>query len=396
EIRSDSSKNNYTILAAVKNKNKNLNRYRDVSPYDHSRIVLSKGKFDYINASLVKVEKAHRQYILAQGPLRHTTGHFWLMVWEQNCKAVVMVTKIIEKNQEKCHQYWPIGEKHGGEDVMVLNDVGLKVKFISEKVSSDFTARILRLTEVESGKKRDIVHFHYTTWPDFGVPESPTAFLRFLAVVRRSGALSEHVGPPVVHCSAGIGRSGTFCLVDSCLVLMNDNGVNSVKVKDLLMEMRCYRMGLIQTPDQLRFSYLAIIEGITKKDWDTLSSDEDDDMVEDEDDEEAEDEDESEGAPPLPPPRAESLMSNKPLPSEPNSDPLECICSLSLYRGEGLRERKRAESRQKIAEQVAEMKRKQEKAETYSRIKRSLLSPLSLGFGAFLLGSSIIYILLVK
>jgi tyrosine-protein phosphatase non-receptor type 1 len=77
-----------------------------------------------------------------------------------------------------------------------------------------------RLTEVESGKSRDIMHFHFTTWPDFGVPESPTAFLNFLMVVRESGVLNQNVGPPVVHCSAGIGRSGTFCLVDSCLVLV--------------------------------------------------------------------------------------------------------------------------------------------------------------------------------
>jgi len=77
-----------------------------------------------------------------------------------------------------------------------------------------------RLTETESRNSRDIIHFHYTTWPDFGVPESPTAFLNFLMVVRESGALGQNVGPPVVHCSAGIGRSGTFCLVDSCLVLV--------------------------------------------------------------------------------------------------------------------------------------------------------------------------------
>jgi len=77
-----------------------------------------------------------------------------------------------------------------------------------------------RLTEIESRNSRDIIHFHYTTWPDFGVPESPTAFLNFLMVVRESGALDQNVGPPVVHCSAGIGRSGTFCLVDSCLVLV--------------------------------------------------------------------------------------------------------------------------------------------------------------------------------
>jgi tyrosine-protein phosphatase non-receptor type 1 len=80
---------------------------------------------------------------------------------------------------------------------------------------------IRRLTDNDSGNSRDILHFHYTTWPDFGVPQSPTVFLRFLNKVRRSGALDESVGPPVVHCSAGIGRSGTFCLVDTCLILVS-------------------------------------------------------------------------------------------------------------------------------------------------------------------------------
>ncbi|GLH07310.1 Tyrosine-protein phosphatase non-receptor type 2 [Gryllus bimaculatus] len=218
-IRSECLNYEYTVQEARKTHNKNLNRYRDVSPYDHSRIVLSKGPCDYINASLVTIGKANRRYILTQGPLSHTTGHFWLMVWEQNCKAVLMLNRIIEKKQEKCHQYWPLATRCGVDDEMVLKEVGLKIQFISEKCASYYTTRTLRLTEIESGNSRDILHFHYTTWPDFGVPQSPTAFLEFLMVVRRSGVLSPNVGPPVVHCSAGIGRSGTFCLVDSCLVL---------------------------------------------------------------------------------------------------------------------------------------------------------------------------------
>lgn len=142
--------------------------------------------------------------------------------------------------------------------------MGLKVTNISEVKASYYTTTTLRLEDLSSGKQREVIHFHYTTWPDFGVPQSPTAFLRFLNVVRNSGALDENVGPPVVHCSAGIGRSGTFCLVDSCLVLINDMKLDNIVVKDILMDMRKYRMGLIQTPDQLRFSYLAVIEGINR------------------------------------------------------------------------------------------------------------------------------------
>lgn len=114
----------------------------------------------------------------------------------------------------------------------------------------------------QTGEKREIYHFHYTTWPDFGVPESPASFLNFLFKVRESGALGVDHGPAVVHCSAGIGRSGTFSLVDTCVVLMEKRkDPSSVDIKSILLNMRKYRMGLIQTPDQLRFSYMAVLEG---------------------------------------------------------------------------------------------------------------------------------------
>ncbi|XP_050051342.1 tyrosine-protein phosphatase non-receptor type 1-like isoform X5 [Dermacentor andersoni] len=259
KIRHKSNNYDYTCKDARRMDNKSLNRYRDVNPYDHSRVILKRGDKDYINASLVKVKAANRTYILTQGPLPTTTSHFWLMVWEQQTKAILMLNRIIEKNTVKCHQYWPMSQ----DEELVLTGVGLKVAFLGEKPATNYTVRELMLTDLESGQKRVVLHLHYTTWPDFGVPESPAAFLAFLQAVRESGALDVDVGPPVVHCSAGIGRSGTFCLVDSCLVLIEANGgrLDRVDVQEVLLEMRKYRMGLIQTPDQLRFSYLAILEG---------------------------------------------------------------------------------------------------------------------------------------
>ncbi|XP_029665553.1 tyrosine-protein phosphatase non-receptor type 1 isoform X2 [Formica exsecta] len=258
-IRNECGNYEYTCNESKKPQNKNLNRYRDVAPYDHTRIILNRGVCDYIHANLIKVDRAHRQYILTQGPLPNTAGHFWLMVWEQNSRAVLMLNKIIEKNQVKCHQYWPLDDSH--EPTMTFEDVSLEVEYVSKIESSDYTTRTLRITDLETNDSREILHFHYTTWPDFGVPQSPTAFLRFLADVRQSGALDQNVGPPIIHCSAGIGRSGTLCLVDTCLVLIEKNGLNAVNVREILLEMRKSRMGLIQTPEQLRFSYAAIIEG---------------------------------------------------------------------------------------------------------------------------------------
>ncbi|XP_005074692.1 tyrosine-protein phosphatase non-receptor type 2 isoform X3 [Mesocricetus auratus] len=252
EIRNES--HDYPHRVAKFPENRNRNRYRDVSPYDHSRVKLQSTENDYINASLVDIEEAQRSYILTQGPLPNTCCHFWLMVWQQKTRAVVMLNRTVEKESVKCAQYWPTDDRE-----MLFKETGFNVKLLSEDVKSYYTVHLLQLENTNSGETRTISHFHYTTWPDFGVPESPASFLNFLFKVRESGSLNPEHGPAVIHCSAGIGRSGTFSLVDTCLVLMEKG--EDVNVKQVLLNMRKYRMGLIQTPDQLRFSYMAIIEG---------------------------------------------------------------------------------------------------------------------------------------
>uniref|UniRef100_A0A3Q3M3E3 Tyrosine-protein phosphatase non-receptor type n=1 Tax=Mastacembelus armatus TaxID=205130 RepID=A0A3Q3M3E3_9TELE len=256
EIRNQSHECSFKVAKYPENRNRN--RYRDVSPFDHSRVKLENTENDYINASLVVMEEAQRSYVLTQGPLRNTCGHFWLMIWEQKTKAVIMLNRVIEKGSEKCAQYWPSAE----EREMAFRDTRFSITLLSEDTKSYYTTRVLELQNINTGEKREIYHFHYTTWPDFGVPESPASFLNFLFKVRESGALGVDHGPAVVHCSAGIGRSGTFSLVDTCLVLMDKRkDPSSVDIKSILLDMRKYRMGLIQTPDQLRFSYMAVHEG---------------------------------------------------------------------------------------------------------------------------------------
>ncbi|XP_041664888.1 tyrosine-protein phosphatase non-receptor type 2 [Cheilinus undulatus] len=255
EIRNQSHECSYKVAKYPENRIRN--RYRDVSPFDHSRVKLRNTENDYINASLVVMEEAQRSYILTQGPLRNTCGHFWLMIWEQKTKAVIMLNRVIEKGSEKCAQYWPTAE----EREMTFRDTRFLVTLLSEDTKSYYTTRVLELQNLSTGEKREIYHFHYTTWPDFGVPQSPASFLNFLFKVRESGALGVDHGPAVVHCSAGIGRSGTFSLVDTCVVLMDKRKDPSlVDIKSILLDMRKYRMGLIQTPDQLRFSYMAVLE----------------------------------------------------------------------------------------------------------------------------------------
>lgn len=183
------------------------------------------------------------------------------MAWEQQSKAILMLNKLVEKRAIKCHKYWP--DEIGAQYKMQLADVQLEVEYVKYEEFDHFSIRTLLLSDSVSGETREILQFHYTTWPDFGIPSSPNDFLRFLKMVRDSGAMSKAVGPVIVHCSAGIGRSGTFCLVDCCLTMLEEaNTGEQVSVSDVLSELRTYRMGLIQTPDQLYFSYKAIIDGV--------------------------------------------------------------------------------------------------------------------------------------
>lgn len=127
------------------------------------------------------MEKANRKYILTQGPLKTTIGHFWLMIWEQNSRAILMLNKLIEKKQIKCDKYWP--DKKGPENKTILTDVGLTVEYVKSEEYLHYTKRFFRLTENDSLKSREVIQFHYNTWPDFGIPSSPIAFLQFLKQV---------------------------------------------------------------------------------------------------------------------------------------------------------------------------------------------------------------------
>lgn len=301
QIQLESRSNDFTAVEALRVENKQLNRYRDVYPYDHSRVPLEGVEnTDYINASLVVADlgEVARKYILTQGPLQGTTGHFWSMVWQQGTKAVIMLNRVIEKGTLKCHQYWPAEE---GEEV-ACEAAGITVANIGTVPGDHYNITTLRITHLALAESREVIHFHYTTWPDFGVPTCPDTFLQFLEVVRESGSLSSSCGPAVVHCSAGIGRSGTFVLVDTCLLEASLSGPEVVNVKSRLLDMRTYRMGLIQTADQLKFSYLSIMEGAQQAGL-VDSVPEYEAAVAEASDSESEDE----APPPLPPPRTESL-----------------------------------------------------------------------------------------
>ncbi|XP_050667267.1 tyrosine-protein phosphatase non-receptor type 9-like [Leptidea sinapis] len=249
--------------------NLSKNRYTDVLCYDHSRVVLSQTDpddptTDYINANYVDGYKQKNAFICTQGPLPKTFGDFWRMVWEQGSVVVVMTTRTVERGRVKCGQYWPaegVTDTHGAFAVTTDH----------VQHADDYSVAQLRLTDLRSQQARRVLHAQYSRWPDYGVPGGGRAapVLRFLSLVRRAqetataqlgDAWAGHSrGPPiVVHCSAGIGRTGTFLTLDTCTQRLAAEGV--ADVRGTVEHIRSQRAHSIQMPEQYVFCHLALLE----------------------------------------------------------------------------------------------------------------------------------------
>ncbi|KAI4500722.1 hypothetical protein M0802_004314 [Mischocyttarus mexicanus] len=247
--------------------NQSKNRYTDVLCYDHSRVCLSQldsdATSDYINANFVDGYKQKNAFISTQGPLPKTCGDFWRMIWEQQTLVIVMTTRVIERGRTKCAQYW--GPKPGDE----VQAGGFTVTTLEVDINPDYTISMLLLTNNKTDETREVCHMLYTAWPDYGVPQSARALLQFLSLVRhqqnkllasRGDTWAGHPrGPPiVVHCSAGIGRTGTFCTLDICISRLEDTG--TVDIRGTVEKIRAQRAYSIQMPDQYVFCHRALAE----------------------------------------------------------------------------------------------------------------------------------------
>ncbi|PAA77894.1 hypothetical protein BOX15_Mlig029219g2 [Macrostomum lignano] len=256
--------------------NRNKNRFKNILPYDETRVKLTDTVEpplnDYVNANYIRPDlhlPNHNVYIASQGPLQATVVDFWRMVWQEKVEVIVMTTKEVEGGKSKCAKYWstradPVKQVEIGE-----SGGAFIIRYLDETLKHDYT--LTKLEVSHSARKeppRLVYHFQYLAWPDHSVPTDPTSILTLLRdmnqLVDRIRAGKPRPGPPiVVHCSAGIGRTGTFIVLDILINQLQAIGVNSdLDIFRAARNLRTQRSGMIQTEPQYRFVYMAILKYI--------------------------------------------------------------------------------------------------------------------------------------
>uniref|UniRef100_A0A668VXJ2 protein-tyrosine-phosphatase n=1 Tax=Oreochromis aureus TaxID=47969 RepID=A0A668VXJ2_OREAU len=236
---------------AKKEQNRTKNRYGNIIAYDHSRVILQPieddPSSDYINANYIDGYQRPSHYIATQGPVHETVYDFWRMVWQEQSACIVMVTNLVEVGRVKCYKYWP-------DDAEVYGD--FKVTFVEVEPLAEYVVRTFTLERRGFNEVREVKQFHFTGWPDHGVPYHATGLLSFIRRVKMSNPPS--AGPIVVHCSAGAGRTGCFIVIDIMLDMAEREGV--VDIYNCVKALRSRRINMVQTEEQYIFIHDAILE----------------------------------------------------------------------------------------------------------------------------------------
>uniref|UniRef100_S4RUV8 Receptor-type tyrosine-protein phosphatase kappa n=1 Tax=Petromyzon marinus TaxID=7757 RepID=S4RUV8_PETMA len=236
---------------AKRDENRAKNRYGNIIAYDHSRVMLNvldeEQNSDYINANYVDGYYRTHHYIATQGPLPDTVGGFWRMIWQERSASIIMVTNLVEVGRIKCCKYWPDGSDVYGD---------IKVTLADTEMLSEYIIRTFRVERAGQEDIREVRQFHFTGWPDHGVPYHATGLLAF---IRRIKALDPpHAGPLVVHCSAGAGRTGCYMVIDIMLDMAESEGV--IDIYNCVRELRTRRVNMVQTEEQYVFIHDAMLE----------------------------------------------------------------------------------------------------------------------------------------
>ncbi|XP_040886317.1 receptor-type tyrosine-protein phosphatase O isoform X2 [Toxotes jaculatrix] len=246
--------------------NRPKNRYTNILPYDFSRVKLismhnDEGS-DYINANYIPGYKHAKEYIATQGPLPETRNDFWKMVLQQKSPIIVMLTQCNERRRVKCDHYWPFTD----EPVMYGE---ISVEMLSEAESPEWTIRKFRLGYAD--ETQDVLHLNYTSWPDHGVPtvNAIESILQFVHIVRQQANRTKD--PIVVHCSAGVGRTGTFIALDRLMQHIREH--EFADILGMVSEMRSHRLSMVQTEEQYVFIHQCVLLMWQKKKQQSITSD---------------------------------------------------------------------------------------------------------------------------
>jgi tyrosine-protein phosphatase non-receptor type 11 len=244
-------------------KNRNKNRFKNILPFDHSLVVI-KDPFtlghDYINANYIsgQIPGSESCYIATQGCLYNTINDFWCMVWQENSLIIVMITKEMERGKNKCSRYWPTAN-----GPILFGPIS--VSLVDEMVSPHFVLRELMVCNNE--RRRYVYQFQFKAWPEHGVPQDPGMFLSFVECISTKARDLEDagfvVGPMIVHCSAGIGRTGTFIAVDIIIKQMEfQGGEEEIDVQRSIQLLRTHRSGMVQNEEQYKLVYYTLLRYI--------------------------------------------------------------------------------------------------------------------------------------
>jgi len=246
-----------STVVAFKAENKKKNRYPDKLPYDHNRVILNAlvnaTNSDYINASTVTDhDPRNPSYVVTQGPLGQTVSDFWQMIWEQGCVVIVMLSRLQDNGYQLCTRYWP---EEGSEQYHIF-----EVHLVSEHVwCEDYLVRSVYLKNTRTGETRTVTQFHFRSWPAHGVPSSTKALLEFRRKVNKS--YRGRSCPIVVHCSDGVGRAGTYVLIDMVLNRLS-KGCKEIDIAATLEHIRDQRGGMVQNRQQFEFCLMAVAEEV--------------------------------------------------------------------------------------------------------------------------------------
>lgn len=252
----------YQCLRALEERS--LNRYYNILPFDKNRVELQDarlGQGDYINASyIVPSYDIPRVYIAAQGPLRNTIVDFWRTVVEQNVPLIVCLTPETEKELEKCARYWPVGEKE-----MTIREGEVMVKLSNKEKEENYREADCMIRKISVSffyqkkivKQVSVVQLQFLGWPDHGVPHKPNKLIAFIKLAR---TYYEDEKPILVHCSAGCGRTGTFCVLDCSEYFIKSQPCPHDPIACLTDEFRKQRTTMVQTQSQFNFCYGALLQ----------------------------------------------------------------------------------------------------------------------------------------